>query len=93
MVTMSEREGLLVPAFCALIVRRVRIVLAKASAMGGTGPDVEGFPSEPVKAVVCGLLSVREVSLWCPLSSLVAGCCPLVGRMCSSEECGDPGGE
>ena len=90
---MSEREGLLVPAFCALIVRRVRIVLAEASAMGGTGPDVEGFPSEPVKAVVCGMLSVGEVSLWCPLSSLVAGCCPLVGRMCSSEECGDPGGE
>ncbi len=63
MVTMSEREGLLDPAFCALIVRRVRIVLVEASAMGGTGLDVESFPTEPVKAVECGFFSLREVSL------------------------------
>ena len=43
LVTMSEREGMFVPAFCALIVRNVRIVNVGGTSAGvGSGPIVVG---------------------------------------------------
>jgi len=52
--TMSEREGLFVPAFCALIVRNLRIMDVGGTSVGGSsGPVVAGSPCEMVRVFVC----------------------------------------
>ena len=50
MVTMSERKGLFVPAFCALIMRNVSIVDVGGTSVGvGSGSIVVGSPCGVVR--------------------------------------------
>ena len=86
MVTMSEREGLFVPAFCALIVKNVRIVFAGGTAVGGSaGFDMSGSPSGERKMSLCVGPSEEEAfigSMPCRVGFPEGvGGCPFVGDM------------
>ncbi len=54
MVTMSEREGLLGPAFCAFIVRNVRVVNVKrAAGVDAAAPVVSVSPAVEGEVSLC----------------------------------------
>jgi hypothetical protein len=64
MVTMSEREGLFDPAFCAFIVRNVSIVAVGGTTVSGSvGPDVTGSPCGMVRMSVCVGSAEEEASI------------------------------
>jgi len=98
MVTMSEREGLFVIAFCAFIVRNVRIVDVGGTSVGvSSGPAVTSSPCEMVRVSMCVVPAEEEASIGsmpCRVAfPEVVGSCPSVEDMSSSSECGELGGE
>ena len=97
MVTISDREGLFAPAFCALIVRSVRIVAAGGAAVG----DCACFSMRCVTRGVIGSVDVGFAGGKAPVGSLlcwvgfpsgVAGR-PSGEDLGSSPGRGEPGGE
>ena len=98
MVTMSEREGLFAPAFCALIVRSVRLVAVR-------GADASDCACPAMTCAPCGVVvvsvdvglaegetSARSLPCWVDvLGGVVRG--PSVKGNGSFSGCGDPGGE
>jgi len=97
MVTMSEREGLFAPAFCAFIVRSVRLVVVRGAAAGDCAcPALTRVPCGVVgKSVYVGLAeseaSVRSLPCWVDIPGGVI-VCPFEDTD-SSSGCGEPGGE
>ncbi len=62
---MSEREGLLAPAFCALSVRIVRsVVVGEATVGDWVFPVLTGVPCEIEGMFVYVGLAVSEASVW-----------------------------
>jgi len=98
MLTMSEREGLFAPAFCALIVRRVRFVsVGGAAASVSTCPVVPWAPGGMVGVSVDVGLAEGEASLgslpsWVDVPGGEVRCPSMKGNV-SSSDCGEPGGE
>ncbi len=65
MVTMSEREGLFAPAFCALIVRRVRLVADEGAATSDCECSAVSYaPFGVVIVSMCVGLAEDEASAW-----------------------------
>jgi hypothetical protein len=98
MVTMSEREELLAPAFCALSVRSVRSVAVGGAATGDCAcPALTCVPYGVVGMSVYVGLAVIEAHVWSmpcwvdiPFGVRV---CPSGKDAGASSGCGEPGGE
>ena len=98
MVTMSEREGLFVPAFCALNMRNVRIVDVGGTSVGGSsGSVVTSSPCEMVRVSMCIVPAEEEASIGympCRVDFPEdVGGCPSVEDTSSSSGCGESGWE
>ena len=98
MLTMSEREGLFAPAFCAFIVRRVRFVsVGGVTASVCTCLVVPWAPGGMVGVSVNLGLAEGEASLGSLPCWINVPCgevsCPYVKGNVSSFGCGEPGGE
>ena len=97
MVTISVREGLFAPAFCALIVRSVRLV-----AVGGAAASecaclaMRCVPCEAIGSVDVGLAggeaSVGSLPCWVGFPGCVV-ILPSGEDIGTSSGCGEPGGE
>ena len=98
MVTMSEREGLLAPAFCALSVRSVRSVAVGGAAAGDCAcPALTCVPCGVVGMSVYVGIAEIEAHVWSmpcwediPVGLSV---CPSGQDAGASSGCGEPGGE
>ena len=97
MVTVSDREGLFAPAFCALIVRSVRIVAAMGAAVSDCSCLVMScVPCEVIGSVDVGLArdeaSVGSWPCWVGfLGDVVIR--PSGEDIGTSSGCGEPGVE
>ncbi len=95
---MSEREGLFIPAFCALVVRNMRIVVVGGTTAGdSTNPAVTGSPCGMVRMSLCIGPAEEEAFIgfmpcWVGFPEGVGGC-PSMEDINSSYGCGDPIGE
>ncbi len=98
MVTMSEREGLLAPAFCALSVSSVKFVAVGRAAAGDWAcPSLRYVPCGVVRVSVDVGLAVGEARV-CVIPRWVAipvgvSVCPAGKDAIATSENGEPGGE
>ncbi len=97
-VTISEREGLLAPAFCALSVSSVKFVAVGRAASGDRAcPSLACVPCGEVRVYVDGGLEVGEARV-CAIPRWVAipvgvSVCPAGKDAISTSGNGEPGGE
>ena len=96
MGTISEREGLLAPAFCALSVRSVRSVAVGGAATGNSAcPSLACVPYGVVgESVSVGLAALEARVCWMPGWGILGGVsvCPSGSDSVASSGGGEPWG-